>query len=277
MQPGSYLTETRPRLAWDLHGEQGPPVLLVMGFAMRGLVWRPQLDLLPLHHRVITYDHRGIGRSESAGRLWTMQLLAADARRVLDAAGWESAHVVGVSMGGMVAQELALRHPERVRSLTLVVTHGGGAAAWRPSREGLSALSATLAGPVAGRVEALERLLYPAEYLASVDRVAFRASLGDRTGYKPPRRTLVGQLGAIVRHHTVPRLPRIAVPTLVVRAGRDILVDPAHSHTLAERIPGAELLDFPDAGHGVIHQCRDPLNERLLAHFASVRGPGGTR
>lgn len=271
MKPGSYFTNA-PRLSWELHGEKGPPVLLIMGFGMRGLVWRPQLDVLPLHHRVITYDHRGIGNSESSGRLWTMQMLAEDAKRVLDAAGWESAHVVGVSMGGMVAQELALRFPGRVRSLALAVTHGGGGLAWRPTRDALAVLSASLAGPVSGRVEALERLLYPAEYLAGIDRQAFRESLRDRTSYKPRRRVIAGQLAAILRHDTLSRLRSIDVPTLVVRAGRDILVDPAHSLTLAEHIRGAELLDFPEAGHGVIHQCRDALNERLLAHFDARAG-----
>lgn len=263
------MTAGFPPIAWEMHGSDGPPVLLVMGFGMRGLVWKPQLDVLPLHHQVITYDHRGIGRSVRAGRLWSMPQLATDACRVMDAAGWASAHVVGVSMGGMVAQELALRHPERVRSLTLIVTHAGGGGAV-PSPAGLRLLVAAMAGPRSGRADALARLLYPEDYLATVDRVTFRAALADRTAEPPSRRTLLGQLSAILRHDTRDRLGSLDRRTLVVRAGRDILIDPARSLELAGLIPGARLLDFPEAGHGVIHQCCDRLNDAILEHLAAT-------
>lgn len=259
-------TADTPRIAWTQHGDGGSPVLMIMGFAMRGVVWQPQLAALSAHHRVVTYDNRGIGDSEGDGRLWTMAELADDARRVLDAAGFDRAHVVGASMGGMIAQELALRHPGRVASLSLIVTHGGGRGT-RPSGQGLVTLAQTLAGSRQRKIEALERLLYPPEYLASVDRDAFRAQLRTRTGYQPSRRVLAGQLAAVARHATLDRLGAIDAPTLVVRAGRDILLHPDHSHRLVAAIPGARLLDFPEAGHGVIHQCAAPLNAALLGHF----------
>ena len=127
------FTPTAPRIAYTIHGTSGPPVLLVMGLGMRGVVWRPQVEVLERDHRLLTFDNRGIGESDDAPGPWRIPDMAEDALRVLDAARFSSAHVVGVSMGGMIAQELALRAPRRVRSLTLIVTPPPGAGGpWGP-------------------------------------------------------------------------------------------------------------------------------------------------
>lgn len=262
-------TPGTPRLAYELVGTEGPPVLLVMGLGMRGRVWRPQVDALRADHRVATFDHRGVGESDPAPGSFTLAELAGDALRVLDALGWSSAHVVGVSMGGMVAQELALAAPERVRSLALIATHAGGAGAWRIPLGGLARFLAVSLGRDDERFGALAALLYPRDFLRSFDREALLARMREHLGGRAPARTRQLQMRAVMRHDTRARLAGLAVPTLVVSCGRDLLVRPARQRELAARIPGARHVHLDEAGHGVIFQCAPVLAGHLRRHVAA--------
>ncbi len=257
-----------PKITWIQHGRTGPPVLLIMGFTMLGRVWRPQLQTLSKHHRCITYDHRGIGESEGSRDWFTMSDMAQDAMGVLDEAGWDAAHIVGVSMGGMIAQELAITAHQRVLSLSLIATHGGGPTAWIPPLRGLRGLLDATRGDRASRVRGLERMLYPPEWVATQDRTSFLQSLEDRLSYRAPRAIAIRQLRAVSKHRALKRLGAVSARSLVIQPGRDVLIDPRNSELLAQALPKAELVRFPEAGHGIIHQEADALNSRLLAHFA---------
>lgn len=263
------LTSTSPRLAYQVHGTEGPPVLLIMGLGMRGVVWRPQTETLRRDHRLVTFDNRGIGESEDAPGPWTVLDMADDALRVLDALGWASAHVVGVSMGGMIAQELALRAPGRVRSLTLIVTHAGGPTAWVPPLTGLARFLAVNLLPEKDRYGALADLLYPREFLREVDRDAMAARMADQVGGRATSGLRAKQLGAVMRHDTRARVSTIEASTLLVSAGVDVLVDPRRQRALARRIPHARHLRFERAGHGIIFQCASSLNPQLARHVAT--------
>jgi 3-oxoadipate enol-lactonase len=278
-----------PEIRWFSAGSRGPAVLLVMGLGMRGELWRPQVEGLRGAHRLAWFDHRGVGESgPTPSRRLHMRDMARDALRVADALGaearaagdhvgaWERFHLVGVSMGGMVAQELALRAPGRVRSLTLIATFGGGPLHGRlPTAEGLRAfVAANVAREPGARVRALQSLLYPPEYLAAADREALGARMrAQLTGRVPPR-TLLGQLHAVFRHDTLARLPSLALPTLVVRPGRDVLVRPTHSDALLARLPNARHLALPDAGHGVIFQRAREVNAAVASLIADVERAG---
>lgn len=265
-------TATRPRIAYDVHGDSGSNVLMIMGLGMRGDVWAPQVSALQQTHRVVTFDHRGLGGSESSDTpLWTMKDMARDAGRVMDDLGWERAHLVGVSMGGMVAQELALQQPKRFMSLTLIATQAGGPRGWIPPRDGAVNFARTLVGG-GGRLAALQALLYPPEFVASVDPVKMQEQLAVRFGKPAPPRTMLGQISAVMRHDTRARLPRLRVPTLVVRPGKDRLVDSSRNDDLARLIDGASLVRLDHAGHGITFQCADALNAMLLSHFAAAEG-----
>jgi len=257
------------RLWFDRGAPGGPPVLLVMGLGLRGTAWRRQVEGLGEACDLTWYDHRGVGRSDPLTGPVSMKSLASDALSLMGAIGWQDAHVIGVSMGGMVAQEIALAAPERVRSLALLATHGGGARSVLPPTGGIGLFLKTRRGPPADRARALLALLFDDAWLAGTDVRSVLAEL-DRDVYDPrsPESTIYAQLAAIAAHHALPRLRRLrGVPTLVIRPGRDRLVSPEGSDRLAGAIPGARLLSFPESGHAVNVQCADRVNAALLAHI----------
>ncbi len=264
--------QRRRQLGARVDGEGGSPVLLIMGFSMSGRAWVNQVGPLAGHHRVATYDHAGVGASDPPPLPCTMRSLAADALGLMDALGWRRAHVVGVSMGGMVAQELALAAPARLRSLTLIATHaGGGLRAMLPTWAGLAHFVAANVGGRARRLAHLERLLFPPAWLATADADGLAALLAHDFHDPAPMATRRAQLGAIRGHDTRERLGALAeMPTLIVRPGQDLLVRPDRGDTLARALPHARVLRLDDAGHGAIRQCKDELNEALLGHFATA-------
>lgn len=265
-------TSDRPTIRYWTAGSSGPPVLLVMGFGMRGDMWRPQIELLRDTHRVAWFDHRGVGESERGDALFFRTAdMADDALRVMDALGWGRAHVVGVSMGGMVAQEIALRAPTRTLSLTLLATLGGGTLLDKlPTREGLrNFVRANLADGDA-RIAAAQRLLYPPAFLATVDRAAMRARMEAQLLRPVPPQTLVGQFHAVLRHEARSRLSRVRVPTLVVKPELDALVRPTHSDELLRRVPHARRVVIADAGHGLVFQSAREVTEAVRAHVSDA-------
>lgn len=260
--------------AWyDLQGEDGSPVLLIMGFGMSGRAWAPQVRQLKDHHRVAYYDNRGIGQSESSRHAYGFRDLADDAAALLDHLGWDDAHVVGVSMGGMIAQHLALARPGRLRSLTLIATHpGGGLHRTFPTRKGLQLFLKANTSRGDERLEALRHLLYTPDFLSkNAAEDDFPDESMELFAVPADKATLMNQLKAILSHDVRRDLRRLdGVPTLVVRPGADLLVRPHHSDRIHRLIPGSRLLSFDRAGHGVTHERASEVNQHLRAHFAEV-------
>ena len=248
---GRGLTATR------LHVERsgaGAPLLWITGFAISSEIFAPVIDDYAAEFDCIRYDSRGAGRSDVPWKPTSIPELAADAVRLLDALGLDSAHVYGLSMGGMVAQELVLRRPDHVRTLTLVGTTAGGPSALRTYPPVVQAL----AGPLlrgAGVPEAL------------VGMVVSRAR---QLGVAPDEatlRTILTQLAAIGGHDTLERLRDLAVPTLVLHGERDPAVPVANARILADAIPGARLEVLTGAGHVVFWQQPERCAQ-LVADFA---------
>jgi len=196
--------------------------------------------------------------------------MAKDALSVADALGFGSMHVVGVSMGGMVAQHVALTEMRRVRSLTLIATHPGGRLAWLPPLKGVQCFVRAQTGPVASRMRAFEELLYPQAFLDTCDRRELSKRMNNSVGLPAPKKTRLSQLRAVFNHDTRARLGSLRMPTLIVRPGQDVLINPRNSDTLARLLPHAEVMRLEDAGHGVIFQSATQLNRRLLDHFAAA-------
>jgi pimeloyl-ACP methyl ester carboxylesterase len=231
------------RIAHEATGD-GPPLLLIQGLGYPRWGWEPIVGPLSRPYRVITFDNRGIGDSDAPPGPYDTAMMAADAVAVLDAAGVPRAHVMGASLGGMIAQRLVLDHPERVDRLVLACTTPGGRAAYPlpaatlalireasglPPREAVRRFTANaLAQPPPGLVEEMtaRRLARPQ------DPAAWQA-----------------QSAASLGHDVLDRLGEIAAPTLVLHGTADRVVDPRNAPLLAERIPHARLELLDGLGH----------------------------
>ncbi len=280
--PMGPLPMTRAPLGDDHHigyhaaGTSGTPVLLIMGYCVPGRAWRFQWPALSAHHRVAVFDNRGLGASGAPAGTWTMADFAADTLALMDHLSWERAHIVGVSMGGMIAQHIALHAPDRVRSLSLIATQAGGLRAMVPAVEGLKRFALANAGRPDDRGKHVARLLFPEPFIEQIGRPWLEKVLMDDFGEPIPKRTRRLQLGAIARHRAGPLLKRSRrvrdIPTLIVRPGVDLLIRPKESDRLAALLPHARVVRFDDAGHGVIRQQATALNEALLSQFAAADG-----
>jgi len=230
------------RLHYERHG-RGEPVLLISGFALSSAVFEPVLALYTDRFECLLYDNRGAGRSEAPLHPTSMPELAADAAGLLTALGHDSAHVYGVSMGGMVAQELAISFPERVRGLVLAATTPGGPRALWPSLREWGALGGGVA-----RTRSLAGALFSERFRREhPERV--RELLRYFARHRATSRGAWWHWWAVAYHDTVSRLGEIQAPTLVLHGGEDALTPLGNAELLAERIPDAELVVIPGAGH----------------------------
>jgi 3-oxoadipate enol-lactonase len=246
------------RLAYYGRGA-GAPVLLVMGLGGRAADWNDAfLDRLAPAFELISFDNRGTGRSDRPNEEYTLDRMADEAVAVLDAAGHDRAHVVGISMGGMIAQLVALRHPARVRGLVLIATTTGGPTVVPPT-------------PAALAVLAPDRSLPPDEIvrraMATISAPGFAARRPDAiealvalaVAQPTPQFVFVRQLAAIMASDRLARLGGITAPTLVVHGTEDPLVPPPNGAALARAIPGARLVELPQCGHLPMWECPERL------------------
>jgi len=242
---------------------QGEPLLLIMGLGASTLAWSEQIPAFARGSRVIAFDNRGAGRSDKPAVRYTIALFADDSAGLMDALGIDSAHVYGQSMGGFIAQELALRHPQRVRTLVLASTSCGGRRAVVASPENLAVIGMM---NVLSPREAAEKglpLLYSAEFIARHRDALIERSLREAELRSPPD-AFGRQVQAAVRHNTFDRLPEIRCPTLVITGDDDKVVPAENSRVLAERIPGAELAVLPGGGHGYLVEKAAESNDIVL-------------
>ncbi len=234
------------RIHWEEHGAAtNPPVLLIMGLTFALDMWHRVLPVVSRRYRTIAFDNRGVGRSDSPRGPYWMKVMSEDALAVLDAAGVERAHVMGASMGGMIAQELALGHPERVQSLMLGCTSCGGLRSKWPDLRRVPRF-----GP-GSRLSPMERTLAlePLLYAPATPRRRIEEDTAVRLRSYPDERVYWKQLAGILAWSSYRRLPQIRTPTLILHGDCDRLVPPENARIIASRIPGARLVMVPGAGH----------------------------
>jgi pimeloyl-ACP methyl ester carboxylesterase len=253
------------KLHWESFGE-GPAVLLVAGQGMTVDGWWATIPVLARSFRVIAFDNRDTGRSSRLRWPYSVAQMADDAVAVLDAAGEQRAHVYGISLGSLVAQEVALRHPERVEALVLGASSAGGFAAYKPS---LSSLAQTFLVRVGAMgPEEAEWAAVPYTYAEKtrrfhLDRIG--ADIAHRVSSPADPIAYLHQAAAVAAHDAYERLNRMAAPTLVVHGEQDVFVPPANALVLAERIPAAQLRLWPDAGH--MYTIDEPRADQEVAGF----------
>jgi pimeloyl-ACP methyl ester carboxylesterase len=270
------------RLQYDVRGNAGgPPVLLIQGVGVHGGGWRPQVDALATDFHCATFDNRGIGRSQPVGDCaLTVEQMADDALAVIRELGWQSAHVIGHSLGGLIALQLALAHREAVRSLSLLCTFADGRIPTRLSPRMLWIGTRTRIGPRRARRRAFLELVMPPGIARNGDADRIAAELEPLFGHdladQPP--IVMPQLRATKRCDLTPRLSELAgVPTLVVSATHDPIAPPPASAQIAAGIPGARHVEFLDASHGlpISHAARvNPLLREHIAKAEAGRGAG---
>jgi len=259
------IQTSRLKMYYEVHGE-GEPLLLIRGLGSTCDGFKAQVEGLSPHFRVISFDNRCVGRTDQPQQAFTIADMADDTAALLDSLDVESAHVFGVSLGGMVAQELALRHPARVRRLVLACTHAGPRTAARSPEWAVRLFDESRDMPRADALKHSVRLLFARKTIDERPEL-IEETLAVMANNNQPKSSYLLQLGAVMQHDTFDRLAQITHPTLVLTGTEDTLVDPDNSRLMAERIPGARVLEFEDTGHVFFTEKAAEVNRALVDFF----------
>jgi len=253
------------RLAVTLHGE-GPALLLIPGLGASRRVFDPIVQSLAGRHRVVVYDPRGVGDSALGTAALTLPLLAADAVAVLEACGAESADVFGASMGGVVAQHMALEHQPHVRRLILAATSpGGGHAIPADPRVTAALLGKGARTPADAYRKACTVLYSPKFQRTHQDFIEEQVRI--RSAHPVRGRVFAAQLEALhTQDDLFDRLPSLTMPTLVAHGTADVVSPFENAQLLASRIPGAQTRRFDECGHLFFHE-RPEESARVVGEF----------
>lgn len=271
----SVLKRPGVDIVYDLQGNRaGDPIIFIQGIGVAGTGWEPQVEALSKDYQTVTFDNRGLGKSVPCTGPISIEAMADDVAALMDHLGWESAHVVGHSMGGVIAQDLAVRHRPRVRSLTLMCTFARGKDGARPTPWVIWMSLRTRFGPRSWRRRAFLEMLFPRPHLRMANLQKASEEIGRLVGRdladSPP--ILMKQLRAMKRHNIFPRLPELArLPTLIMSASHDPIAKPEYGRQIAEGIPGAVYEEWKDAAHALPIQMPVEVNARVGRFLAEVR------
>jgi 3-oxoadipate enol-lactonase len=271
-----YACSGEVRIAYELcgalHWRRRPWLVLIQGMGFDRFGWEPVLRKLRRHFRLVLVDNRGCGRSDRPAGLFAVADMAGDIVAVLDAAGIRRAHVMGVSLGGMVAQELAVTHSERVDGLVLACTTPGWPFAYPMPDASVRLILAT-----AGLTAEVARRRHTENALSArtvQDHPELVDQLIELQGSQPadPRaRSAQAAAGALYAGRL--RQARVGARTLVLHGGADTVVDPRNGRLLRDRIPDARLVTFPDLGHLLFWEDPDGFTDAVTSFL--LAGCGG--
>jgi len=248
---------------YEIHGV-GFPLVMIMGFTGTSTFWSPYLiDGVSRHFKVIIFDNRGAGRTDKPDLDYTLKMMADDTAGLMDALGIERAHVLGLSMGGMIAQEFVLNHPEKVEKLILAGTHCGGSKAIFPPVE----ITDFLAGRTTkNNEEWIERempYLYPEEFIKYNPDYIERRKQG-YLKFPLPDQSRKRNMLAAGRFKAGRRLKIITVPVLVIHGKKDRMMAYQNAEILANNILGAKLVLFENLGHDLFSPEPEKVNKVIL-------------
>ena len=247
------------RVYYEEHGE-GDPVLLINGLGADHTTWGLQTEFLRKHFRVIVFDNPGIGQTEGPRGPYTSALFADVAAALLRLLGFERAHIVGASMGGLIAQQLAVRHAELVRSLTLHCSW------WRSDRRTTALIRswqnyASVATPLDLARQIWLWVLTPRFFEERADEIAELEREVVANPNPQSAEAFSDQAEACIGHEALEEIASVEAPTLITVGDGDILTPPSHSFEIKARMPKATLHVWPDMGHAPFWEIPDEFNE----------------
>lgn len=253
---------------YEVHGE-GEPLVLIAGLGLDLTGWMFQTPEFSKKYRVIVFDNRGVGRTDAPDTPYSIKMMADDTAGLLDALDIEKAHILGLSMGGFIAQELALKHPQRVKSLILATTGAIEPSlakhvvdTWvRMFREGVS--PETL-------IRDFVSWVFTDKFFENPEQVQMVIDAMLANPYPQPAYAFARQAAADMEHNTRDRIDQITAPTLVLVGKEDIICPVKLSEELATGIPNAELIVLEGGGHGFSIEIPDKFNQAVLDFLAKL-------
>jgi pimeloyl-ACP methyl ester carboxylesterase len=256
-----HTETTDPRLYYEVHGD-GEPLVLIMGLGVDQLGWALQLQSFSERFRTIAFDNRDVGRSDYVDDDYGVRDMAADTLALCDELGLESFHLLGMSMGGAIAQELALAAPERVRTLTLAVSWGGAGryGAVRGQVLGDIALSSSFEQ----HIDSLLVLTMSEAFHENAEGIGYVRDMMLQHPYPQAKEGFARQARASGRHEARDRVGGLSMPVHVIGAGHDVLLPLWKSRELAELIPDARLTVIEDGSHGASIERAEEFNRAVL-------------
>lgn len=265
-----YVVSRDAKIYYEVMGE-GPPLILVEGLGYSMWMWIMQRDDLSKDLKLIMFDNRGVGKSDKPSYPYTMDLFAEDLKAVLDACGIEKAHILGVSMGGMIAQQFSLKYPSRVRSLILVATHHGGKDIVPPPPDTLQAMF----GPSPPEIKN-EKELYKYKMKYAFSREWYNNNpeilnnlIELRLSEPQPLEAYLNQASAVFNFDLSKDVSKIFSPTLIIHGDADMVVPVENAFKLHEKIPRSSLIIFRNAGH-LVHIERAKEFNKLVRIFIDL-------
>jgi pimeloyl-ACP methyl ester carboxylesterase len=251
------------KIYWDEQG-QGAPILLIMGLGYPSSLWHRARPYLAKRYRTVAFDNRGVGLSDVPPGPYSIATMASDAAAVLDAAGVDDAHIFGISMGGMIAQEFALQYLKRTRSLILGCTSAGGPSAVRAESKVADILM--MRGMT---LEQAREAILPYVYDAATPREKIEEDLSLRRRWLPSLEGYRAQLQGILAWEAYSRIAQITAPTLVIHGKSDALVPPGNGELIAGRIPGSKLVLLEHASHLFLTDQTEAARKEILGFLLS--------
>ncbi len=264
----AFIPSSGARIYWNEAGS-GDPLLLIMGLSYTSDMWHRTVPAMSRRYRTIFFDNRGVGKSDVPPGPYPIAQMAADAAAVLDDAGVERAHILGASMGGMIAQEFALTYPHRVKGLVLGCTACGGPHSIPAAPEVIQTLMArAMMGPEEG-AEAMVPFIYD----PATPRSRIEEDLAIRRRTYPTAAGYMAQVQGIMAWTCFDRLDQIDAPTLIIHGEHDRLVPPQNARILAEHIPGSRLVMLAHSSHIFMTDEPEASHAAVLDFLASVDRP----
>ncbi|HSB91838.1 MAG TPA: alpha/beta fold hydrolase [Flavitalea sp.] len=262
-----YADSNGVRIAYHERGS-GAPLILLMGFGADGVVWEKHVAVYERHFRCILIDNRGVGRSDQPKGPYSTRMMAEDTIAVMNDAGIETAMVAGISMGGTIAQELAINYADRVSKLLLVSTWPKFNQYAKQVYESLKHMRAV--SPPSYFTELLQLWIFaPPYYEKNIEALKSDAKAAENAAGHQSENGFNGQLDACINHDATNRLHLISCPVLITIGLMDIFTPPVFSNTLHQLIPGSALIEFPEGGH--VHHWEDleTFNSETLKFLAN--------